>query len=232
VNGNPGKVSQRYLGSAEEIEARLAGACPGEPHRSRHLSFGDLAAVRDVLDRLGVVDIIDEVVGPGRVNAGASVGTYIALATLNRIVAPRSKLAVSEWWDKIADDRLVRLPFASRDHRRFWDAMDAISPEQLTQIEWRIGAKTVTELAERLGRGKTQKDPAGVEAEIASIIRARWVPRVITTTPAGSGPRTSPSPWPPTRKPASNSRTSPSDATNTHRNADVGATPTPSKHRL
>jgi len=59
-------VSQRYLGSAEEIEARLAGACPGEPHRSRHLSFGDLAAVRDVLDRLGVVDIIDEVVGPGR----------------------------------------------------------------------------------------------------------------------------------------------------------------------
>jgi len=147
VNGKPRIVSQRYLGSAEEIEARLAGVGPGEPDRSRHLSFGDLAAVWGVLNRLGLADIIDEVVGPRRATAGASVGTYIALATLNRIVAPCSKLAFSEWWSKTAGDRLVALPAASRDHRRFWDAMDAISPEQLIEIERRIGAKMVAEFS-------------------------------------------------------------------------------------
>jgi transposase len=143
VNGKPRIVSQRYLGSAEEIEARLAGVGPGEPDRSRHLSFGDVAAVWGVLNRLGMVDIIDEVVGPRRAGAGASVGTYIALATLNRIVAPCSKLAFSEWWAKTAGDRLVSLPAASRDHRRFWDAMDAISPEQLIEIERRVGERMV-----------------------------------------------------------------------------------------
>src|SRR5664280_2945619 len=329
VNGKPRIVSQRYLGSAEEIAARLSEAGPGEPVRSRHLSFGDLAAaVWSVLSRLGVVDIIDDVVGSRRADAGARVGTYIALATLNRIVAPCSKLAFSESWDKTAADRLVRLPAASRDHRRFWDAMDAITPTQLTEIERRIGERMVTEfsldlsglvldmtnfatfidsanekapiaqpghakqkrgdlrlvglglvvstdggiplaghayagnrhdnsqfqemvgelthrwgalaassddltlvydagqdseanqaaiaqsplhfvgslppskhaetlakamrqlgeLAERLGRGKTRKDRAGVEAEIASITKTRWVSRVITTALIGSGP--------------------------------------------
>jgi transposase len=147
VNGKPRIVSQHYLGSAEEIAARLSEAGPGEPVRSRHLSFGDLAAVWSVLSRLGVVDIIDDVVGSRRADAGASVGTYIALATLNRIVAPCSKLAFSEWWDKTAADRLVRLPAASRDHRRFWDAMDAITPTQLTEIERRIGERMVTEFS-------------------------------------------------------------------------------------
>jgi hypothetical protein len=97
ANGGPDQVRRNgILGSAEEIAARLSEAGPGEPVRSRHLGFGDLAAVWGVLARFGVVDIIDEVVGSRRADAGASVGTYISLATLHRIVAPCSKLAFSD----------------------------------------------------------------------------------------------------------------------------------------
>jgi transposase len=39
----------------------------------------------------------------------------------------------------------VRLPAAALDHRRFWDAMDAISEEQLTEIERRIVARLVAD---------------------------------------------------------------------------------------
>src|SRR5579859_3727597 len=81
VDGKPRIVSQRYLGSAEEIAARLSEAGPGEPDRSRHLAFGDIAAVREILRRLEVAEIVDEVAGARRADAGASVGTYIALAT-------------------------------------------------------------------------------------------------------------------------------------------------------
>jgi len=67
------------------------------------------------------------------------VGTYVALACLNRVVAPCSKLAFAEWWATTAGDRIVgRLSAAALDHRRFWDAMDAISAEQLTEIERRL----------------------------------------------------------------------------------------------
>jgi transposase len=143
VNGKPRIVSQTYLGSAEEIAARLSEAGPGEPARTQHLGFGDLAAVWGVLERLGVADIVDEVVGSRRSDAALSVGTYMALATLNRVVAPCSKLAFSDWWATTAGDRLVRASVPALDHRRFWDAMDAISCEQLQEIERRIVSRMV-----------------------------------------------------------------------------------------
>jgi len=146
VNGKPRIVSQQYLGSAAEIAERLSESGPGEPDRTQHLAFGDVAATWGMLERLGVVGIVDEVVGSRRSDAALSVGTYIALAALNRVVAPCSKLAFSDWWATTAGDRLLqRAPVAALDHRRFWDAMDAITEEQLIEIERRIVARMVAE---------------------------------------------------------------------------------------
>jgi transposase len=143
VGGKPRIVSQRYLGSAAEIAARLSEKGLGEPDRTRHLAFGDIAATWSVLQRLGVAEIVDEVVGARRGDAGASVGTYIALATLNRVVDPCSKLAFSEWWGKTAGDRWLTISAGALDHRRFWEAMDAIGVEDLHEIERRIVARMV-----------------------------------------------------------------------------------------
>jgi len=134
---------QRYLGSAEEIAARLSESGPGEPDRTRHLAFGDVAAVWEMLRRLRVAKIVDEVAGARRRDAGAPVGTYIALAALNRVVDPCSKLAFSDWWEKTAGDRWLRLSPAALDHRRFWDAMDAIAEEDVKEIERRIAQAMV-----------------------------------------------------------------------------------------
>jgi transposase len=143
VGGKPRIVSQRYLGSAEEIAQRLSETGPGEPDRTRHLGFGALAAVWAMLGRLGVAEIVDEVVGARRGDAAASVGTYIALAVANRVVDPCSKLAFAKWWATTAGDRWVRMPAGALDHRRFWDAMDAISADQLAEIEARVVARMV-----------------------------------------------------------------------------------------
>jgi len=75
VGGKPRIVSQRYLGSAAEIAARLSEKSPGEPDRTRHLAFGDVVATWSVLEALGVAAIVDDVVGARRADAGASVGT-------------------------------------------------------------------------------------------------------------------------------------------------------------
>jgi len=138
VGGKPKIVSQRYLGKAEDIASAMNGATV-LPERTRHLAFGDVAAAWSVIEALGVAGIIDEVTGSRRADAGASVGTYLALATLNRVVSPCSKLAFADWWATTAADRWVKIPAAALDHRRFWDAMDAVSPEQLLEIERRTG---------------------------------------------------------------------------------------------
>lgn len=139
VGGKPKIVSQRYLGTAKEVLGALEGA-DDKPERTRHLAFGDLAAVWQMLSRLGVIETIDQVVGKRRKDAVASVGTYIALACANRIVAPCSKLAFSDWWDTTCGPRLTKLSGAVLDHRRFWDAMDQVSESHLVEIE-RVLAK-------------------------------------------------------------------------------------------
>jgi transposase len=144
VEGKPRIVSQQYLGSAEEVMAKLAGQGSGEPVRSQHKRFGDLAAVWSMLERLDVAGLVDAVV-PRRADAAASVGTYMALATANRIVDPCSKLAFADWWATTAGPRFVKVSDAALDHRRFWDAMDALSQADLRAIETALGRRMVTE---------------------------------------------------------------------------------------
>jgi len=144
IDGKPKIVSQRYLGKAEDIAAAMDAAAV-LPTRTRHLAFGEVAATWSVLARLDVAGCIDEILGPRRADAAASVGTYLALAILNRVVAPCSKAGFARWWATTAADRWVKIPAAALDHRRFWDAMDTLDQDTLTAIEARLTARMVTE---------------------------------------------------------------------------------------
>jgi transposase len=147
VNGKPRIVDQQYLGSADEVMARLSGAPAGTPERTQHKKFGDLAAAWGILTRLGVIEAIDEACGPRRSDVGVSVGTYLALATANRVVAPRSKLAFADWWATTAGPRFTKVPASATDHRRFWDAMDVLDTKKLAAAERAISTAMVTEFA-------------------------------------------------------------------------------------
>ena len=144
VDGKPKMVSERYLGTAAEIEALLdVREAAAMPERTRHLAFGDVAAAWGVLAELGVAAIIDEAAGARRADAGASAGTYLALAALNRLVAPCSKLGFADWWRTTAADRFTKIPAGVLDHRRFWDAIHAVTLEQMEQASKKIAARIV-----------------------------------------------------------------------------------------
>jgi transposase len=142
VGGKPRIVEQKYLGTAEDVAAAVAGGT-AMPARSKHLAFGDLAATWWVIDKLGVVEIVDAVVGGRRSDAGASVGTYLALAAINRVVDPCSKRAFASWWATTAGEHLLTIRAAALDHRRFWDAMHVLDAAALAQIEARIAQRMI-----------------------------------------------------------------------------------------
>ena len=144
VNGKPRIVSQEYLGTAEELAAAMRGGGLGLPDRVQHKDFGAVAAAWGLLEDLGVAGIIDEVAGARRADAGASVGTYLVLAALNRLADPRSKRGFADWWAKTAASRFTKIPASVLDHRRFWDAMHAVTAEQLAEISRRIALQMVT----------------------------------------------------------------------------------------
>lgn len=96
-----------------------------------------------MLERLDVVGIVDDVEGGWRSDAAASVGMCSVLSVLNRVVAPCSKLAFADWWATKCGDRLLKLPASALGHRRFWEAMDLVTADQLVEIERRILAAMV-----------------------------------------------------------------------------------------
>src|SRR6266852_9990235 len=128
VDGKPKMVSERYLGSAAEIAAAIEGREAAVlPERTRHLAFGDVAAAWGILEDLGVTAIIDQAAGPRPAGQPLSTGTYLALAALNRLVAPCSKAAFADWWKTTAADRFTKIPVSALDHRRFY-AEDGVIP--------------------------------------------------------------------------------------------------------
>ena len=144
VDGKPRMVSERYLGTAADIAAAVEGAqAAAMPERTRHLAFGDVAAAWGMLGDLGVAGIIDQAAGPRPAGQPLSTGTYLALAALNRLAAPCSKAAFAKWWKTTAADRFTKIPASALDHRRFWDAMHAITLEQLEQAPEQIAARIV-----------------------------------------------------------------------------------------
>jgi transposase len=143
VHGKPRITSQEYLGTAQEVAAAMRGG--GLPDRTQHKEFGAVAAAWGLLEDLGVAAIIDEAAGARRSDAAASAGTYLALAALNRLVAPCSKLAFADWWAKTAAPRFTKVPGAVLDHRRFWEAMHAVSLGALEEISQAIALAIVRE---------------------------------------------------------------------------------------
>ena len=146
VDGKPKMVSERYLGTAADIaaamQARESAMLPG---RTRHLAFGNVAAVWGLLSDLGVAAVIDEVSGARPGGLPLSPGTYLALAALNRVVDPCSKRGFAHWWRTTAADRFTKISASVLDHRRFWDAMHAVTAGQLEEISHAIALRIVAE---------------------------------------------------------------------------------------
>ena len=144
VDGKPKMVSERYLGTAAEIAAAVEGREAAVlPERTRHLAFGDVAAAWGMLEELGVIAVIDQAAGPRPAGQPLSTGTYLALAALNRLVAPCSKAQFADWWRTTAADRFTKIGASALDHRRFWDAMHAVTLEQLQEASRQIAARVV-----------------------------------------------------------------------------------------
>jgi transposase len=146
VDGKPKMVSERYLGSAADVAAAFdAGSSALMPERTRHLAFGDIAAVWSMCQRLNVIEVIDEITGGRVAGAPCSIGTYLAIAVCSRITAPCSKARIADWWAQTAADRFTKIRVTDLDHRRFWDAMHAVTTGQLEQISQAITAAMITE---------------------------------------------------------------------------------------
>jgi transposase len=135
VNGRPKVVRTVYLGKAEEILAAIERRREGQrPKRVVLAEFGAVAAAWAMIQQTGLIELIDAHV-PKR-DQGLSVGEYLAIAVVNRVVCPKSKRKIGPWSAKTVLPRLIKgLVPKKLTSQRFWDHMDRVSPEAIEAIE-------------------------------------------------------------------------------------------------
>ncbi len=142
VNGKCRRTWQKYLGKLENIvQAVDAG---GHPPRSAELfEWGLSSTLWQECCRARVIAKVDEQC-PKR-HQGLSIGEYIAIASINRAIQPKSKSTLYAWF---AQSMLRRaFPTASQAAlapQRFWDHMSLITPEK-TQSIWKSIIKDTVE---------------------------------------------------------------------------------------
>jgi transposase len=133
VNGKPRIVWQKYLGTVEAIVARTEDTKPPEPKEAVLFEAGGVGALTRIAQRLHLVDVINQE-APKR-EQGPTVGHYIALAALNRALAPCSKLAIGDWYEQTVLRRLWRFDKTAFSSQRFWDHMSRVSEGAIEAIQ-------------------------------------------------------------------------------------------------
>src|SRR3972149_5618525 len=134
VNGKPKIVWQKYLGRAEDIVS--AAGAPSKPPAPREVVLADFAApaaLYDLIQQLDLIATIDR--HAGKRAQGVSVGTYIALAAVNRCVAPTSKARMADWYGSTVLRRLLPVPLNLLTSQRFWDHMNYLDADKIADIE-------------------------------------------------------------------------------------------------
>ncbi len=145
VNGKPKIVSTTYLGSLDHILAALTQAkTPLPPTTARLASFGDVAALYDQAQQIGLVDLIDAQV-PKR-DQGLSTGQYLLLAALNRAAHPTSKAQLADWYHHTVLPRLLPARTDQLSSQAFWNHMERVTQADIQATEQALSQRLIQQL--------------------------------------------------------------------------------------
>ena len=87
--------------------------------------------------------VIDEVTGPRRVRCGLVRRRLPGAGGAEPAGRPVLEAAFADWWRTTAAPRFTKISASVLDHRRFWDAMHAVTGAQLEDISQRIALRIV-----------------------------------------------------------------------------------------
>lgn len=148
INGKPTPVPIMHIGPPEELVRRLLAAGQEQPRFSvRSFQHGDVAALKALADRLGVVGVINKHVKSRR---KISVGTTMLLAAINRAVDPCSKRSWSNWATETSVHKLFDIDPKNLTSQHFWSCMDDIPEEALEVIESELTKRVVEDFEIKL----------------------------------------------------------------------------------
>jgi transposase len=137
VNGKIKTISQTYIGSPERV-VELTKTGGGPDLRLKVEEFGALWAALQMDEDINIAAIIDDVVPRDNRETGPSIGEYFLYAILNRMVDPKSKRALSDWYRTTAIGILRPVDIDELDSERYWAKWDRVTQDHIEEIQRRF----------------------------------------------------------------------------------------------
>ena len=135
VDGKPRVVSQVYLGRVEAIAQRLGEAERArKPVRFQSRAFGAVFVAFELEKLLDTIGLIDGLVPRSAREKGPTIGEYFFYAWANRLIAPRSKRALPDWYRHTAIDQVRAVDLEELTSQRYWEKWNRVRPEHVEQI--------------------------------------------------------------------------------------------------
>lgn len=142
VDGKPKVVSQLYLGSVDAIAQRFREVAQSRtPLRLQSRSFGALFVVHELEKTLDTIGIIDRIVPRAPREKGPTIGEYFFYAWANRLIAPRSKRALSDWYRHTAVQEIKPVALTELTSRRYWEKWSRVRTQDIERIAEAFFAK-------------------------------------------------------------------------------------------
>ena len=140
IQGKSRRIWQIYLGREDTIQ-ETGGTISPKKVEYQTMAFGRSAALLQIAQKIGLVDVIDTVAGKRR-RQHLSLGEYLLIAVINRCVTPRSKSQLGNWFHHDYLSTVFPLSPEILNAQTYWNHFQHLTEAHITQIE--------TELAQRV----------------------------------------------------------------------------------
>ena len=118
----------------DDRQAVCGERAAGRPERVAVREFGSLFLAHEIEKRLNTIGLIDGIVPRAARETGPSVGEYFFFAWANRLIDPRSKRALPDWYRGTAVSEIRPVPVEELSSQRYWEKWDRVSPEAVEAI--------------------------------------------------------------------------------------------------
>ena len=139
VNGKPRPIILEYLGTADNLLARLKDK---NEVKVKSYSHGTCLALLNLIKEFDIVKIINKHIPSKQIRNNFTVGASLVLAAIGRICFPTSKDNWYPGWAQYTSlSYLLKKNLKKINSQHFWDQMDKLPIENIPLIEEEIVSK-------------------------------------------------------------------------------------------
>ena len=136
IGGRSKVVNQVYLGSADRIMEMALNRDQPKLSNLQTKEYGSLFLANLVESYIGVSDIINSVATDSKNGKSPSIGEYFLFSVFNRMIEPRSKEALSEWYKNFPVHWIHPIDEDALNSKMYWKKWGQLSSEQLQKIAY------------------------------------------------------------------------------------------------